>query len=112
MALLSKPLNLINSFSKCIRVAMALITTSDAASRLGITVQRVHALIKGGRLPATKLGRDYGINDADLKLVKNRKPGRPPKAAAYASRGLRERRKGSSLQDRSGTGSGRKARNR
>jgi len=57
---------------------MKLITTNDAAERLGVTVQRIHALIKDGRLPAERLGRDYVINEEDLALVAERKPGRPP----------------------------------
>jgi excisionase family DNA binding protein len=59
---------------------MNLITTKEAADRLGVTVQRVHALISVGRLPAEKFGRDYMIDESDLKLVEDRKPGRPPKA--------------------------------
>lgn len=58
---------------------MNLLTTRDAAERLGITVQRVHALIREDRLPAQKLGRDYLIKESDLALVAERKPGRPPK---------------------------------
>ncbi|MDQ3254457.1 MAG: helix-turn-helix domain-containing protein [Acidobacteriota bacterium] len=59
---------------------MNLLTTSEVAERLGVTVPRVHALIRVGRLPAAKMGRDYFIKEADLKLVENRRPGRPPKA--------------------------------
>ncbi len=58
---------------------MKMITTNEAASLLGVTVQRIHQFISEGRLPAQKLGRDYIINDEDLKLVEDRKPGRPPK---------------------------------
>jgi excisionase family DNA binding protein len=58
---------------------MKLLTTKDAAERLGVTVQRIHALIKSERLPAQKLGRDYFIQEADLKLVEGRKSGRPAK---------------------------------
>jgi excisionase family DNA binding protein len=58
---------------------MKLLTTKEAAERLGVTVQRIHALIKSGRLPAQKLGRDYFIQEADLRLVEGRKPGRPSK---------------------------------
>lgn len=61
---------------------MNMLTTSDAASRLGVTVQRIHQFIADGRLPAQKVGRDYIISDEDLKLVEDRKPGRPPKAQA------------------------------
>jgi hypothetical protein len=39
-------------------------------------------MIKAGQLPAQKLGHIHMINEADLKLVENRKVGRPPKAKA------------------------------
>jgi len=56
---------------------MALITPAEAAKRLGVTGVRVRVLIRTGRLPAQQYGRMYLINEKDLKLVKNRKPGRP-----------------------------------
>lgn len=59
---------------------MTLLTTKEVAERLGVSVRRVHALIEAGRLPAEKYGRDYLIDEKDLKLVENRKPGRPRKA--------------------------------
>ena len=58
---------------------MDLIGTAEVAKRLGVSQDRVRALIKAERLPATKLGRDYFIAPKDLALVKNRKPGRPRK---------------------------------
>ncbi|MFL6335842.1 MAG: helix-turn-helix domain-containing protein [Pyrinomonadaceae bacterium] len=58
---------------------MNLLTTKEVAVRLGVTIQRVQALIQDGRLPASKLGRDYVIKEQDLKLVADRKPGRPRK---------------------------------
>jgi excisionase family DNA binding protein len=58
---------------------MNLITTSEAAERLGVTIRRIQALITDGRLPAQKVGRDYLIKEEDLKLVIDRKPGRPRK---------------------------------
>lgn len=58
---------------------MNLLTTKEVAARLGVTIQRVQALIRDGRLPASKLGRDYVIKEQDLKLVADRKPGRPRK---------------------------------
>jgi excisionase family DNA binding protein len=58
---------------------MNLIGTAEAAQRLGVSQDRVRALIKAKRLPAKKLGRDYFIDPKDLALVKNRKPGRPRK---------------------------------
>ena len=56
---------------------MNLIGTAVAAKRLGVSQDRVRALIKAGRLPAKKLGRDYFMHPDDLALVKNRNPGRP-----------------------------------
>jgi excisionase family DNA binding protein len=53
--------------------------TIKAAKALGVSPRRVLALIKSGRLPAQKLGRDWIIKSSDLKLVSIRKPGRPPK---------------------------------
>jgi excisionase family DNA binding protein len=59
--------------------SMNLLTTKEAAARLGISVMRVQQLIWDGRLPAEKMGRDYFIKEDDLKLVEDRKPGRPKK---------------------------------
>jgi excisionase family DNA binding protein len=56
---------------------MDFLTTKQAAERLGITPRRVQALIEAGRLPAQKFGRDYMILEGDLKLVEDRKVGRP-----------------------------------
>lgn len=57
-----------------------MLTTKETAERLKVSVRRVHQFIEDGRLPAEKLGRDYFIKDEDLKLVEDRKPGRPRKA--------------------------------
>lgn len=59
---------------------MNLLTTNEVAARLGVTIKRVQAMIRDGRLPAEKMGRDYFIKEDDLKLVAHRKPGRPLKA--------------------------------
>lgn len=53
------------------------ITTAEAAKKLGVSPRRVLALIQAKRLPAKPFGRVYMIEEKDLKLVKNRKPGRP-----------------------------------
>jgi len=58
---------------------MNLLTTNEVAARLGVTIKRVQAMIRDGRLPAEKMGRDYFIKEDDLKLVADRKPGRPKK---------------------------------
>jgi excisionase family DNA binding protein len=61
------------------------ISTTDAADRLGITRQRVLQLIESGRLPASLFANVYMIRESDLKLVKDRIPGRPPKPKAEAA---------------------------
>jgi excisionase family DNA binding protein len=60
---------------------MKLLSTSEAAMRLGITPARVQQLIWAKKLPAQQVGRGYVINESDLKLVEDRKPGRPSKQA-------------------------------
>jgi excisionase family DNA binding protein len=58
---------------------MDYLTTKEVADKLGVSLRRVQAMVESGRLPATKFGRDYMIREADLKLVENRKVGRPKK---------------------------------
>ncbi len=73
---------------------MSLISTIEAAARLGIHQTRVQVLIREGRLPAQKVGRAYVINEHDLKLVADRQTGRPPKAkdsTTTATNGTRKR---------------------
>jgi excisionase family DNA binding protein len=64
---------------------MALITTSEAAERLGVHITRVQQFIRSKRLPAEKVGRDWLIEEKDLALVGERKTGRPPKAESAKS---------------------------
>jgi excisionase family DNA binding protein len=59
---------------------MAILTAAQAAERLGVSVRRVQQLVKEGRLPADQFGGAWMIKEEDLKLVENRKVGRPPKA--------------------------------
>lgn len=54
---------------------MAAITTAEAANRLQVTPRRIVALIKAGKLPATKFGRDWQIDESALALVAERLPG-------------------------------------
>ncbi len=61
---------------------MGLISTSEAAERLGVHITRVQVLIREGRLPAQKIGLTYVIDEADLKFVEDRIVGRPPKTKA------------------------------
>ena len=59
---------------------MPLLTTSEAADRLGISRGRVHALMREKRLKATRKGWIWLIDSKDLRAVRNRKPGRPKKS--------------------------------
>jgi excisionase family DNA binding protein len=58
---------------------MKLLTAKQAAEILGVHHSRVRVLIREGRLPAQKVGRDWIIMEPDLELVRVRKPGRPKK---------------------------------
>lgn len=58
---------------------MKIIGTAEAARKLGVTQNRVRALIEAKRLKATKLGNLWLIDPKDLNAVKIRKPGRPRK---------------------------------
>jgi excisionase family DNA binding protein len=58
------------------------LTTAEAAAHLGVTRWRVNAMIRDGRLKATRLGQIFVIDEKDLKAVEVRTPGRPPKAKA------------------------------
>ena len=60
------------------RERMKLLTTQEAADRLGVTSARIRAMIIAGRLPAEKFGHVHMVREEDLALVANRKPGRPP----------------------------------
>jgi excisionase family DNA binding protein len=65
---------------------MKLISSADAAKRLGVHITRVQVLIREGRLPAIQVGGTYVIQESDLKLVAHRKPGRPPESRPKRSK--------------------------
>jgi excisionase family DNA binding protein len=73
---------------------MTLLTTKEVAELLGVSVRRVHQFIEDGRLPAEKMGRDYVIKEDDLKLVVDRKPGRPRKIQTEQTPKRQSRKKG------------------
>ena len=56
------------------------LTTKEVAEKLGVSVGRVQQFIAEGRLPATKIGQTNLVKESDLKLVEDRKTGRPLKA--------------------------------
>lgn len=70
-----------------------LLTTQQAAAKLGVTESRVRQLVLNGKLPAEKFGRDLAIKESDLKLVEDRKLGRPPKQATIAAKNSSELRR-------------------
>ena len=57
-----------------------LISSKEAAERLGVSVRRVQALITSGKLPAQKIGNSYVVQEKDLELVRERRSGRPAKS--------------------------------
>jgi excisionase family DNA binding protein len=61
---------------------MKLLSAKEAAEKLGVSDRRVRALITTGKLPATRVGNSYVIQESDLKTVAERVNGRPKKAAA------------------------------
>ncbi len=61
---------------------MKLLSAKEAAEKLGISDRRIRFLITDGKLPATRVGNSYVIQESDLKLVAERKTGRPKKEAS------------------------------
>ncbi len=55
------------------------LTTKEVAGKLGVSVGRIQQFIAEGRLPATKIGQTNLVKESDLKLVQDRKTGRPSK---------------------------------
>jgi excisionase family DNA binding protein len=51
------------------------LTTRQASKILGVSAQRVLALIRDGRLPAAKVGRDWLIARQDLEKFEKRPQG-------------------------------------
>jgi excisionase family DNA binding protein len=73
-------------FSKWYTWAMKIISTAEAAKRLGVTANRVRKMILAKRLKAMKVGREWLIDPKDLDAVKDRKVGRPRKARKSSKR--------------------------
>lgn len=65
---------------------MRIISTAEAAKRLGVTPDRVRKMIVAKRLKATKVGNVWLIDPKDLDAVKDRKVGRPRKTRQTAKR--------------------------
>jgi excisionase family DNA binding protein len=58
-----------------------LLSTAEAAERLGLSVRAIQKMIEGGRLPARKVGRDYVIDPSALENIPKQAAGRPAKAS-------------------------------
>ena len=57
---------------------MKLLSTKEAAEKLGVSERRIRQLINENKLKAHKLGRDYAIEEDELKNVQiYGKAGRP-----------------------------------
>jgi excisionase family DNA binding protein len=65
---------------------MRIISTAEAANRLGVTPDRVRKMIVSKRLKAIKVGREWLIDPKDLDAVKDRKVGRPRKPRKTSKR--------------------------
>lgn len=81
-----------------------LLSTDEAAAHLGVSRRQVQTLIKQGKLPAEKQGRDWFIRASDLRLVKERPKGRP--AGAKDSKPRKASKKASRKADESGNDGG------
>ena len=79
--IVKEKLRLDEVFLQVYKASMDELTTKQAAEKLGVSMRWVQALIADKRLPARKIGRDYLIDEKDLKLVEGMKPGPKPKAA-------------------------------
>jgi excisionase family DNA binding protein len=75
-----------DSFSEWYTWAMKIISTAEAARRLGVTANRVRKMILAKRLKAIKIGREWLIDPKDLEAVKDRKVGRPRKSRKSTKR--------------------------
>lgn len=65
-------------FSLSLIKAAMNITTDQAAERLGVSRSLVIRLCRQGRIVASKVGRDWLIDERDLKHYKPRPVGKPP----------------------------------
>jgi excisionase family DNA binding protein len=58
---------------------MKLLSAKEVAEKLGVSDRRVRFLITSGKLLATRVGNSYVIQESDLKVMGERKNGRPKK---------------------------------
>lgn len=53
------------------------VTAREVAQKLGVSQQRVYQFIREGRLPATRVGGVYRIQESDLEKFELRPTGKP-----------------------------------
>ena len=58
---------------------MDVLTTKQAADRLGVSADYIRVLIARGTLKAVKHGRDWDIDERDLAAIKRRRRDKKPK---------------------------------
>lgn len=55
------------------------LTVAQAAKKTGLSTKSIwHHIVKTKRLPATKFGRQWQIDEKDLAKIRHLKAGRPP----------------------------------
>ncbi len=77
-----------------------LLTTREAAERLGVTDSRIRQMVLREQLPAIKKGRDLLIKASDLRLVEDRPKGRPKQTARVLMAQKAARQSGAKKGDR------------
>ena len=86
LSLVKKIVAQTRNFAECYTWAMKIISTTEAARRLGVTANRVRAMIRAKRLKAMKVGHEWLIDPKDLDALKDRKVGRPRKSRKSAKK--------------------------
>jgi len=54
-----------------------MLTTTEAAARLGISTRRVRVLAEQGRIRGEKVGRDWVLDEESVAGFHRQPPGRP-----------------------------------
>jgi excisionase family DNA binding protein len=63
-----------------------LLTISQAAAELEISIRRMQQLVQSGRVKHQRVGRAIVIRPKDLDAVRTRRTGRPQKEKTHAQR--------------------------
>jgi excisionase family DNA binding protein len=71
----------------------SLLTTRQAALRMGVTHGRVRQLVTAGRLKSVKIGRSRYVQEAEVEAFERRPAGRPLGSVLYKIDVLGRRRR-------------------